>query len=210
MNEKFFTLPIEKQQRILNAGYRVFSQNSYKKSPVGEIASEAGISKSLLFHYFRNKKELYFFLWDEATKLTMQYLTEYRCYEPTDLFEMMRRGMKAKLALTALYPDLTMFVMKAFYEKEPEIAVEIQKSYQNVRGQSIRSSFEKLNPADFRDGLDLEMMHQEMYWASAGYLWEIIQRQEPLDIAKLEADFTKLLEFWKKIYGKDQGKDETR
>ena len=59
MNEKFFSLPQEKQQTILNAGYRVFSQNTYKKSPMSEIAAEAGISKSLLFHYFRNKQELY-------------------------------------------------------------------------------------------------------------------------------------------------------
>lgn len=57
MNEKFFDLPQEKQQAILNAGYRVFSQNAYKKSPVSEIAAEAGISKSLLFYYFRNKQE---------------------------------------------------------------------------------------------------------------------------------------------------------
>ena len=62
MNEKFFSLPPEKQQRILNAGFRVFSQNSYKQSPTSEIAAEAGISKALLFHYFRNKQELYLFL----------------------------------------------------------------------------------------------------------------------------------------------------
>lgn len=60
MNEKFFSLPKEKQLAIINAGYRVFSQNTYKKSPMSEIAAEAGISKSLLFHYFHNyisKKE---------------------------------------------------------------------------------------------------------------------------------------------------------
>ena len=52
MNEKFFSLPEEKQQAIINAGYRVFSQNSYKKSPMSEIADAAGISKSLLFLLF--------------------------------------------------------------------------------------------------------------------------------------------------------------
>ena len=34
MNERFYTLPPEKQQAIINAGYRVFSQNSYKNSPM--------------------------------------------------------------------------------------------------------------------------------------------------------------------------------
>lgn len=47
MNEKFFSLSAQKQQAILNAGYRVFSQNSYGKSPMREIAEEAGISKAL-------------------------------------------------------------------------------------------------------------------------------------------------------------------
>ena len=50
MNPKFFELSPEKQQRILNAGFRVFSENSYRKSPVREVAEAAGISKSRLFH----------------------------------------------------------------------------------------------------------------------------------------------------------------
>ena len=70
MNEKFFSLPEEKQKAILNAGYRVFSRNSYKKSPMSEIASAAGISKSLLFYYFHNKKELYLFLWENCPRIT--------------------------------------------------------------------------------------------------------------------------------------------
>ena len=74
MNDKFFSLPEEKQQKILNAGYRVFSTNSYKKSPVREIAEAAGISKSLLFHYFRNKRELYLFLWETCARITLDQL----------------------------------------------------------------------------------------------------------------------------------------
>ncbi|MGN0583144.1 MAG: hypothetical protein ACI4KB_10640 [Oscillospiraceae bacterium] len=40
MNERFFSLPEEKQLAIINGGYRVFSQNSYRKSPMSEIAAE--------------------------------------------------------------------------------------------------------------------------------------------------------------------------
>ena len=80
MNEKFFSLPIEKQEAIINAGYRVFSENSYKKSPMSEIADAAGISKSLLFYYFHNKKELYLFLWENCAQLTIEELTKSGCY----------------------------------------------------------------------------------------------------------------------------------
>ena len=71
MNEMFFSLPAENQQAIISAGYRVFSQNSYKNSPMSEIADAAGINKSLLFHYFHNKKELYMFLWDKCADTTI-------------------------------------------------------------------------------------------------------------------------------------------
>lgn len=92
MNERFFLLPAEKQQAIINAGYRVFSQNSYKNSPMSEIAEAAGISKSLLFHYFRNKKELFMFLWEKCAEITIEFLKEYNCYEQVNLFESMERG----------------------------------------------------------------------------------------------------------------------
>lgn len=199
MNEKFFTLPEEKQRRIIDAGYEVFSRNSYKKSPVGEIARAAGISKSLLFHYFHNKKELYLFLWNTASQLTMDTLKDYGCYEPTDLFEMMRRGLYAKIAIMEKYPNVTGFVLKAFYEKEPEIACEIQKSYAGLI-QSISTLFmPKLNPEYFRPGLDTEMIFKTMYWTSEGYLWKALQ-QGTFNLDQLEKDTLEMLNFWKTAY----------
>ncbi|MBR2036500.1 MAG: TetR/AcrR family transcriptional regulator [Lachnospiraceae bacterium] len=115
MNQRFFSLPVEKQQAIINAGYRVFSQNSYKNSPMSEIADAAGISKALLFHYFHNKKELYLFLWDKCAETTIAYMTEYGCYGQTELFESMERGMRAKMEIIRRYPDMGTFTIKAFY-----------------------------------------------------------------------------------------------
>lgn len=200
MNEKFYSLPETKQQAIINAGFQVFSQNSYKKAPMQEIADYAGISKSLLFHYFYNKKELYLFLWDYAASLTMQYLTKYQCYEPDDLFEMMERGMKAKFKIMEKYPSLASFAIKAFYEKDMQIAKAIQQSYQKYFSFKAQNALAKLNPDDFIKGLDLQMMYREMYLASEGYLWEIIQRGDTIDSGTLEKDFQQMLSFWKSIY----------
>jgi len=47
MNDKFFKLPLEKQQRIINAAYKVFSQNSYRKAPMSEIADERRYFESI-------------------------------------------------------------------------------------------------------------------------------------------------------------------
>lgn len=199
MNEKFFALPKEKQQAIINAGYRVFSQNSYKNSPMSEIAEAAGISKSLLFHYFHNKKELYLFLWENCAETTIEFLTRYDCYYQKDLFESMERGMRAKMEIIRLYPDMGNFAIRAFYESDPEINAAVQESYHrhfNLKADRTRLN---LDPEQFIPGLDIPMMYREMYWASEGYLWEMTQRGH-VDVELMEKDFTKMMEFWKSIY----------
>ena len=199
MNERFFSLPAAKQQAIINAGYRVFSQNSYKNSPMSEIAAAAGISKSLLFHYFRNKKELYLFLWEKCAETTVEYLTRYGCYGQTELFESMERGMRAKMEIARLYPDMGNFTIRAFYEKNAEICAAIQESYQKYFNLKADQTRMNLDPAQFIPGLDVAMMYREMYWAAEGYLWEMVQRGS-VDIEQMEKDFTNLMAFWKSIY----------
>jgi len=199
MNERFFSLPKEKQQSIINAGYRVFSSNSYKNSPMSEIAAEAGISKSLLFHYFQNKKEFYLFLWDKCAELTIEYLTRHDCYGQKELFESMYRGMQAKMEIIRQYPNMANFTIKAFYEKDPEICAAVQESYHkhfNLKADKMRLN---LSPDQFIPGLDIPMMYREMYWASEGYLWEMVQKGD-VDMEQMEKDFIRLIEFWKSIY----------
>ena len=199
MNERFFTLPAERQQLIINAGYRVFSQNSYKNSPMSEIADAAGISKSLLFHYFHNKKELYLFLWDKCAKTTIEFLTKYQCYEQRGLFDSMERGMKAKMEIIRLYPDMGNFVIKAFYETDSDISADIQESYHKYFHLKADKTRLNLDPAQFIPGLDIPMMYHDMYWASEGYLWEMVRRGN-VNMDQMEADFKKLIDFWKSVY----------
>ena len=175
---------------------------------MSEIAAEAGISKSLLFFYFRNKQELYLFLWERGAELTMEYLTAYRCYEPDDLFEMMERGMRAKFRLMELYPYMAAFAIKAFYEKDPEISAAVQESYHRYFNLKADRTRLNLDPGQFRPGLDIPMMYREMYWASEGYLWEMLQRGG-IDPAQMERDFQKMLTFWKSVYLKREEDHES-
>ena len=200
MNEKFFSLPEAKQQAIINAGYRVFSQNSYKNSPMSEIAEAAGISKALLFHYFHNKKELYLFLWDKCAETTIETMSRYDCYGQTLLFEAMERGMRAKMEIIRRYPDMGVFTIRAFYEKDEEICAAIQESYHRYFNLKADQTRLNLDPAQFVPGVDVAMMYREMYWASEGYLREKVQQGGAMDIDQMEKDFMELLKFWKNVY----------
>ena len=171
---------------------------------MSEIAEAAGISKSLLFYYFRNKKELYLFLWENCAETTIEFLTRYECYNQKELFESMERGMRAKMEIIRLFPDMGKFVIKALYEKDPEISAAIQESYHryfNLKADKTRLNF---NPEQFIPGLDISMMYRDMYWASEGYLWETVHRGD-VDIDQMEKDFIQLMEFWKSIYLRKKG-----
>ena len=199
MNSRFFSLPEEKQQIILNAGFHVFSRNTYKKSPMSEIADAAGISKALLFHYFHNKKELYLFLWVTCARITVEEMERSGCYEQKDLFNSMNYGMQAKMRITRQYPDMAFFAVKAFYEKDPEVSSDIQKSMAKYLSIHATRKLQELDPEEFIPGIDLNMMYKEMYWAYEGYLWEYLQRGN-LNFDEMERGFQNLLDFWKSVY----------
>jgi len=199
MNEKFYALSEEKQNAIINAGFKVFAKNSYKKSPVNEIAIEAGISKSLLFFYFRNKKELYIFLLKKSEELTKRTLMESGVMNGTDIFDIMYRGLLAKASMMKKYPDMGNFSIKAYYEKDPEVVKDVQKIIAPYTKMETNMTLPPLDKSKFKEGLDLNMMYQDMYLASEGYLWRM-QQTDKLDVDKMVTDYKKIIDFWKSIY----------
>lgn len=139
------------------------------------------------------------FLWDRCAETTIEHLTRCGCYGLNDLFESMEKGMEAKLEIIRQYPHMANFALKAFYESDLDISSAIQKSYHqyfNLKADRTRLNFD---PERFMPGLDIPMMYREMYWASEGYIWEMVQRG-PVDMAEMKEGFAKLMSFWKSVY----------
>lgn len=201
MNERFYALPEDKRKSIISAGFRVFSQYSYKNSPMSEIAAEAGISKSLLFYYFKNKKELYLFICKYSTELTEQEIIRQKCYEKEDFFDIFLSGLKVKVQLMRQYPDLSLFQLKAYYEKDKSLRPEIDQLIGQYSGYENQSEMLKLDKEKFIEGLDLEMMYTDMFLASQGYLWEKMQ-SETIDPDQMERNFIRMIEFWRGLYSR--------
>ena len=97
MNESFWLLCEEKQNRIRNAAMMVFSQNSYKKASTDDIAAQAGISKGLLFYHFRTKKELYCDMYEYCCEQIYRAVDEIDAMKETDFFERNRLIVQARL-----------------------------------------------------------------------------------------------------------------
>lgn len=166
---------------------------------MSEIADAAGISKSLLFHYFHNKKELHLFLWKKCEEITLDALEKSGCYTEKDLFSTMYKGTLAKVQLMHRYPDMGTFSLKAYYEKDPAVCADIQKTISKYAAYKSNAQKYNINPEQFIPGLDLEMMYLNMFWAAEGYLWEIMQLGA-MYVDKIEHNFMRLIDFWKSVY----------
>ena len=94
---------------------------------------------------------------------------------------------------------MSSFALKAYYEDDEEVRDEIRKIVEPYTKLSTNKNMPKLNPDDYKEGLDLKLMYQNMYLASEGYLFQM-QNKGRIDPDKLLKDFRKLIDFWKELY----------
>lgn len=126
LERKIFTLSPEKQARITNAALEVFARNDYKHASTDDIAAKAGISKGLLFYYFRNKQSLYLYLYDYALEQVRGQVLRQKLDGVTDFFELMHIGARAKLELLTRCPYLLEFSIRAFYSRGEAVSDAVQ------------------------------------------------------------------------------------
>lgn len=201
MNPNFMLLEESKRNKLINAGFKVFSRNSYKKSPMNEIASEAGISKSLLFYYFKNKKELFLFLVKYSASITEEAFSKNRCYEQGDFFDIFYSALKVKTDLMRKYPDIALFEMRAYFEKEPCVQKEIMEIISEYSLYEFQMQLVKPDPNDFIEGLALQMMYRTIYLSAEGYLYQKMY-QGFLDADEIEKDLGDMIDFWRSVYAR--------
>ena len=134
MNEKFFDLKREKQDRMINAGLKVFAKSGYRHATTDDIVKEAGISKGLLFHYFTNKVGVYVFLMDYSVRFLLLEMSRYVKKDTTDFFDLCTQIENGKLQVLKNYPYMQAFLDTAFEEICLEALEECEEqklAYQN-------------------------------------------------------------------------------
>lgn len=157
MNEKFFDLKKEKQDRMINAALKIFALNGYKHASTDDIVAEAAISKGLLFHYFTNKLGLYTFLYDYSNRFMALELSTHVTKDEDDFFVLLEKIESAKIQVLKNYPYMQMFMdsIDAENVKEALLATEEKK------GTLAQAREEILSRADlsrFRREADVEKL----------------------------------------------------
>lgn len=121
MNEKFFDLAREKQDRMINGAIEVFAKNGYKHAATDDMVKAVGVSKGLWFHYFGSKEGIYVFVYDYSVKYMMLELSTVIDERVTDYFEMIRQIEHVKSRVRKNYPYMSEFLKTAEYESDESI-----------------------------------------------------------------------------------------
>ncbi|WP_099361037.1 TetR/AcrR family transcriptional regulator [Fredinandcohnia onubensis] len=188
MLSKFFNLEREKQERILNAATKEFAEKNYANASTNEIVKQAGISKGLLFHYFKNKKELYLFLYDYYLELMVNDLFANIDLDEPDIFTKFRSITLIKFELMKKHPEMFNFVRLAFEEDSPDIKIELEKRNKDILTSSYSKLASSIDVSKFKEGIDIQKAMNIIFWSleAFGYQKQEQTKEIPLDQLNLE------------------------
>lgn len=170
MNEKFFDLKKEKQDRMINAALKIFALNGYKHASTDDIVSEAGISKGLLFHYFDSKLGLYTFLYDYSVRFMKLELTT-GVLAKTDYFEIRKQIEFAKMQVVKNYPYMQQFLNRSKEENVNEALLATEGSRLEM-AQVYASLMEQVDRSLFADSVDFEKLDVILEYTIRGLMSE--------------------------------------
>ena len=173
MNEKFFDLNKEKQDRMINAGLRIFALNGYHHASTDEIVKEAKISKGLLFHYFGSKAGYYAFLYNYISRFViLQMRSEIRNAE-IDYFTLQAQILNAETSLMEQYPCVFLFFESVRLEEDIEALTALEDL--DVTVNDVYDTFEEkaLKTAYPRVG-DFGRISEILHYIKVGLMRELL------------------------------------
>lgn len=178
MNEKFFDLKKEKQDRILNGALKVFAGSGFKHASTDEIVAEAGISKGLLFHYFGSKLGLYGFLCEYASRYVLVELKASLRGGETDYFRLQKILLETELTITRQFPFMLLFLERAKTEQDKEAAAAALPWIGRADAACEEALSAARGPA-FLSEKDLACLTRMLAWTRRGLMAETLAAERP-------------------------------
>jgi len=173
MNDKFFSLPEARQDLIRNSAMVEFGANTFKKTSADSIAKRAGVSKGLLFHYFKDKRELYLYLYRYALEVCVkQYMEKSYNFGETDFFLALEMGHRVKMDLVRRHPGLFRFVMRTYYERDSVLSPKLRQGLDDLMETTIRDFLSRMDLYKFREGVNRSRVIRLLLLAAEGMLAE--------------------------------------
>lgn len=171
MNDKFFDLKKEKQDRMINAALKIFALNGYKHASTDDIVKEASISKGLLFHYFISKVGLYEFVYDYSVRYMMLELSTGVSKGETDYFEIIRQIWQSQLQVMHTYPYMLLFLNESKKEDVSE-ALMVTEDKRGVLSHQLNQMMRRADFSRFKKDVDVDKLTGMIAYTLNGLMTE--------------------------------------
>lgn len=209
MYDKFHSLAEEKQQRIINAGLEVFGQYDYQHASTDLIAAKAGISKGLLFYYFKNKKQFYLFLYNYLIEIMTNLVVDEGFLAITDFFELFRYAVLKKEYILKKNPHIMEFSMRAFYSNKEAVSENLQAMTNDYEQMAFQKYFARLDTFKFKEEAgDIFYIYKMLRWMADGYMHDLQMTGKPVDVETLAQEFDRWMKMIKKLVYKEEYQDD--
>ena len=184
--EKFEKLDKNRKDAIINAALKEFATKGFDEASTIAIARNAGISKGLMFHYVKSKKDLFLFLCDYSSKIVKREYFDLINFKEKDLLERLRQSYILQLELLYRYPWILEFTRSTADEKADEIREELDKILKGTPSICYETMFGTIDVSRFRDELDIDRCKQLIFWANVGFTNQILEDIRNSEIDELD------------------------
>lgn len=122
-------LQLYDKEQILDVCVGVFAQYGYEKTSTVMLAEAAGISRSLIFHHFKSKKELYLSLLERCFEKAKGIINVKTQLENLDFFEAREKVSIIKFEFNKKNPEIYKVLKEAALTIPDELREEIEQKY---------------------------------------------------------------------------------
>ncbi len=197
MNEKFFDLKKEKQDRMINACLKIFSKYGYDHASTDEMVKEAGISKGLLFHYFESKIGLYEFLFDYCAKYMMLETSSLLGSAQKDYFVMYEQLLGVRMQIAKNYPYMYFFLENALKDSSKDFTEDFADKIAHYR-EYEKSFYANVSVGYFNEKVDFELLKDVIDFTARGLMTKKLSEEE-FKPEEFEKEITSYLEMLRAI-----------
>ncbi|QUH28444.1 TetR/AcrR family transcriptional regulator [Vallitalea guaymasensis] len=110
----YYNLPTTKKDKIFNIALEEFTKNNYNDASITRMVETLKIAKGSIYQYFNNKKDLYFYLIEQASNKKLEYISSNVKFEISDFIELYKQILKIGTKFDIEYPTYSIFLSKVF------------------------------------------------------------------------------------------------
>ena len=192
-----------RRERVVNAAWEVFARFGYQKASMQDIASAAGVSKSVLFKYHQTKENLYRAVFRLAADTVAEADAEAKAgrVENETVFAAMRRTVDARMRLFARAPYVYAFSYAAAYDADPLARELVLKEFSRSGVRGGEAAYTGL-----RKDISPGQAKQMIFWISQGFLGDKIA-QGMAQPETLRQEFAEWIDLMERLMT-DKGEDK--